>query len=252
MKSSTKHAAIVCLSMCIAGAAYGEEVKVGGGGASISAAFTPVKAPYEKAGRDTLIILQSSPKDGLIDLVKGKLDIASAAVPLTSMLAGAEKDGVKIDPATLVINEIGSNRTAIFVHPTNKVTKLSKEQLKGIFTGKLLNWKEVGGDDKDIIVVWGKGTPGQNGQFKKEILDGEDVAKDVLDTTNYAKIRESVAATPEGIGIDPFGLADETVKVVEAPPLTSPIIAVTAGKPSAKVQRLFDYIKGDGNKYLKK
>ncbi|BCG48004.1 phosphate ABC transporter phosphate-binding protein [Citrifermentans bremense] len=233
-------------------AAYGEEIKVGGGGASISAIFTPVKAPYEKATGDTLFILQSSPKDGLVDLLKGKVDLATGAVPVDSMIAGAEKDGVKVDKGSLVVQQVGSNRTAVFVHPSNKVSALSKEQLKGLFTGKIVNWKEVGGDDKDVIVVWGKGTPGQNAQFLKEVLDGEPVTKDILDTTNYAKIKESVSATPEAIGIDPFGLADATVKVVESPVLTSPILAITQGKPSARVQKVLDYIKGDGSKYVKK
>lgn len=236
----------------MAASAFAEEIKVGGGGASISAVFAPVKAPFEKSSGDTLMILQSSPKDGMVDLVKGKVDLATGAVPLDSMVAGAEKEGVKIDRGRLTVQEVGANRTAIFVHPSNKVSKLSKEQLKGIFTGKTANWKEVGGDDKDIIVVWGKGTPGQNAQFKKEILDGEEVVKDVLDTTNYAKIKESVAATPEAIGIDPFGLADASVKVVDTPVLTSPILAITIGKPSAKVQKLLDYVKGEGGRHVKK
>lgn len=244
---------MVCgFALLSAAAAYGEDIKVGGGGASISAVFAPVKAPFDKATGDTLMILQSSPKDGLLDLLKGKVELATGAVPLDSMVAGAEKEGVKVNRGSLVVQQVALNRTAIFVHPSNKVDKLSKEQLKGIFTGKVANWKEVGGDDKEIIVVWGKGTPGQNAQFQKEILDGAEVAKDILDTTNYAKIKESVSATPEAIGIDPYGLADATVKVVEAPVLTSPILAITQGKPSAKVQKLLDYIKGEGDKYVKK
>ncbi|GAW65660.1 phosphate ABC transporter periplasmic component-like protein [Geoanaerobacter pelophilus] len=253
MKRSATTVLLLCGFLLLgAAAAYGEEIKVGGGGASISAIFAPVKAPYEKSTGDTLFILQSSPKDGLVDLLKGKIDLATGAVPAESMIAGAEKDGVKVDKGSLVVQQVGSNRTAVFVHPSNKVSALSKEQLKGLFTGKIVNWKEVGGDDKDVIVVWGKGTPGQNAQFLKEVLDGEPVTKDILDTTNYAKIKESVSATPEAIGIDPVGLADATVKVVESPVLTSPILAITQGKPSARVQKVLDYIKGDGSKYVKK
>lgn len=252
MTLMAKFSVVVGALTVMAGVGYCEEIKVGGGGASMSAVFAPVKAPFEKATGDTLIILQSTPKDGIVDLVKGKIDLAAGAVPLESMLSGAEKDGAKFDRASLVSQQVALNRTAVMVHPTNKVTKLTKEQLKGIFTGKIGNWKEVGGDDKEIVVVWGKGTPGQNAQFKREILDGEELAKDLLDTTNYAKIKETVSATPEAIGIDPFGMADGGVKVVETPALTSPIIAVSIGKPSNGVQRLLDFIKGEGNQYLKK
>ncbi|WP_224981561.1 substrate-binding domain-containing protein [Geomonas agri] len=251
MKKMMKSAVCV-LVVLAAAAAYGEEIRVGGGGASMSAVFTPIKAPFEKATGDTLMVLQSSPKDGLVDLIKGKIEMAAGAVPFESMVSGAEKDGVKVNRDTLVVQQVAVNRTAIYVHPSNKVAALSKEQLKGIFTGKITNWKEVGGDDKDVIVVWGKGTPGQNAQFQKEILDGAEVTKDILDTTNYAKIKDSVAATPEAVGIDPFGMADASVKVVQSPELVSPILVVTQGKPSAKLQKVLDYIKGEGDKYVKK
>ncbi|HPT51090.1 MAG TPA: substrate-binding domain-containing protein [Accumulibacter sp.] len=248
------HSAVIATSLWVAAVSVNaaEELKIGGGGAAMSGIFLPVKPAFEKATGITLINLQSSPKDGLVDLSKGKVDAAVAAVPVDSMIAGAAKDGVTIDKATLQVAEVGKNRTVMFVHPSNKVAKLSKEQAKGIFTGTIGNWKEVGGDDREIIVVWGKGTPGQNAQFSKEILDGAPVAKDALESGNYAKIKETVSSTPEAIGIDPFGMADNSVKVVDSePPLSGPIIVVTIGKPTAKVQRLIDYVKGEGKAFTK-
>ena len=253
MRKVAQVAAVLALAgLAAVPAAFGEELKVGGGGAAISGIFNPVKPHFEKATGINLIVLQSSPKDGFVDMVNGKLDAAVAAVPLESMIGGAQKDGVKVDPASVVKTEVGTNRTVLLVHPGNKVAKLSREQVKGIFTGKIVNWKEVGGDDRDIIVVWGKGTPGQNAQFGKEVLDGEPVAKDALESGNYVKIRETVAATPEAIGIDPHGIVDASVKAIEQEPaVTSPIIVVTKGKPSAGVQKLIDFIKGPGKQFVK-
>lgn len=241
------------LGAVVAGsAAAAEEIKIGGGGAAMSTIFHPVKPAFEKATGITLINLQSSPKDGLVDLAKGKIEAAVAAVPVDSMLAGAAKAGVTLDKATLQVTEVGKNRVVLFVHPSNKTASLTKAQIKGIFTGAISNWKDVGGDDKDIIVVWGKGTPGQNAQFSKEVLEGAAVAKDALESGNYAKIKETVAATPEAIGIDPFGMADQSVKVIPIDPeVASPIILVTNGKPSSKVQKLIDYVKGEGKQYTK-
>jgi phosphate transport system substrate-binding protein len=241
------YVAALSVAFGTAGLAAGEEIKVGGGGAAMSTVFHPIKPQFEKATGVTVLNLQSSPKDGLADLLAGKVDVATAAVPLDGMVAGVTKDGVKVDPAALVKHEIGTNRTVLFVHPSNTVGKLSKAQIKGIFSGKISNWRDVGGDDREIVVVWGKATPGQNAQFSLLVLDGEPVAKDVLESTNYAKIKETVSATPEAIGIDPFGMADGTVKVVESDPvLTSPIIAVTLGQPSPKVKKLLDYVRGEG------
>lgn len=232
--------------------AHAEEIRVGGGGAAMSTIFDPIVSQYEKSSGHFITRRPSSPKNGLMELAAGKLDLATAAVSLESMISGAAKDGIIIDQNSLHQEVIGTNRTVLFVHPSNKVSKLTKEQIKGIFTGKIANWKEVGGDDRVIVVAWGIGTPGQNAQFGKMVLDNESVTKEAMETTNYAAIKEAVGSTPEAIGIDPFGMADETVKVIaNDPELSSPIIAVTMGKPSPKVQKLIDFVKGDGKKYTR-
>ncbi len=232
-----------------------EEIKVGGGGASIATVFKAIGAPFEKASGISLVTLQSTPKNGLIDLMSGAVDLATAAVPLEGMIKGAEKDGVKIEVSSLETRRIATNRTVLFVHPSNSVQSLTREQIKAIFTGKVGNWKEVGGSDTPILIAWGKLSPGQNGQFVKEMLDGEAIGKEVLETTDYAGIKDTVAATPEAVGIDPLALGanDPSVKVIRTvPPLTSDIIVLTKGKPSAKVQKLLSFIAGEGGKYLAK
>lgn len=241
-------AAAVAMSVSLASAA---EIKVGGGGAAIATIFTPVKAAFEKATGNNLIILQSTPGRGLAELINGSLDAAVAAVPLDSMAAGAEKEGVKVDKGGLQVLEIGTNRVAVFVHPSNPVSSLSKDQMKGLFTGKITNWKDVGGKDAPVMVVWGKNSPGQNALFTKVILDGEKITAENLETTDYKGIKDTVLANPEAIGIDPLGMADASVKAVKpTPEVTAPIRMVTKGKPSAAVQKLIDFIKGDGSKYI--
>ncbi len=233
--------------------AFAAEIKIGGGGAAMSSVFAPVAEPFEKATGIHLVVLQSTPKDGFVAMLKGEVQAAAAAVPIESMIKGAEGDGQKVDPATLKSEAVATNRTVLLVHKDNPVSKLNKEQIKGIFTGKTANWKEVGGKDMAIIVVWGKGTPGQNAQITKVMLDGEAVTKEVLESGNYAKVRSDVAANAEAIGIDPFGMVDATVKAVETDPvMTSPIIIVTKGDPSPEIRKLIDFVKGDGAKFVKK
>ncbi len=242
-----------CLVALLSVSANAAEIKIGGGGAAMSSVFTPVAAPFEKVTGIHLVVLQSTPKDGFVALLKGEVQAAAAAVPIESMIKGAEGDGQKVDPASLKIEEVATNRTVLIVHKDNPVTKLNKEQIKGIFTGKTTNWKEVGGKDMAIIVVWGKGTPGQNAQLAKVMLDGGTVTNEVLESGNYAKVRSDVAANAEAVGIDPFGMVDATVKAVETDPvMTSPIIVVTKGDPSPEVRKLIDYVKRDGAQYIKK
>lgn len=242
-------AATLALSVSLATA---DQINLGGGGAAIATIFTPVKAAFEKATGHNLIILQSTPALGLSDLIVGKLDVAVAAVPLDSMISGAEKAGTKVDKAALQSFEIGTNKVVVFVHASNPVTNLTKEQMKGLFTGKVTNWKDVGGKDAPVLVVWGKNSPGQNALFTKVILDGEKISAENLETTNYKGIMDTVAANPEAIGIDPLGMVDATVKAIKpSPEVNSQINFVTKGKPSATVQKLIDFIKTEGNKYIK-
>jgi phosphate transport system substrate-binding protein len=221
--------------------AVAEEIKVEGGGAALATVFFPIKEAFEKASGMKLSVVQSNPAKALIALDKGLVDVATAAHPLESIIRNAAKEGVTIDPATMHAFEIEKNRVMIFVHQSNKVASLSKDQLKGIFTGKITNWKAVGGEDRDIVVVWGKNTPGQNELFSKLILDGEPVHKKVKEATDYASIRDIVASTPGAIGIDPMGFAVVSINMPKIPTISSPIIVVTKGKPSAKVQKLFEY-----------
>ncbi len=246
---SVLSAATLALSVSLATAA---EIKLGGGGASVATVFNPVKAPFEKATGNNLIILQSTPKDGLKQLWSGQLEVAVTAVGLDGMIAAAEKDGVKVDKAALQIVEIGTNKTVVLLHPSNPVASLSKDQIKGLFTGKITNWKDVGGKDAPVLVVWGKNSPGQNSLFTKVILDGEKIVAENLETTDYKGIKDTVATNPEAIGIDPLGMVDDSVKGIKpSPEANSPILLITKGAPSAPVKQLITFIKAEGKKYIK-
>ncbi len=168
------------------------------------------------------------------------------------MIAGAAKDGVTIDKAALQTVEIGTNKTVVLLHQSNPVASLTKEQMKGLFTGKITNWKDVGGKDAPVLVVWGKNSPGQNALFTKIILDGEKIIAENQETTDYNGIKDTVATNPEAIGIDPLGMVDNSVKGIKpSPEANSPILLITKGATSASVKQLIDFIKTEGKKYIK-
>lgn len=242
-------AAILALYVSLSTAA---EIKMGGGGASVATVFNPVKTAFEKATGNNLIILQSTPKDGLKQLWSGQLEVAVTAVGLDGMIAGAAKDGVTVDKAALQIVEIGTNKTVVLLHPSNPVTNLTKMQLKSLFTGKITNWKDVGGKDAPVIVVWGKNSPGQNALFTKIILDDEKITVENLEATDYKSIKDAVSTNPEAIGIDPLGMVDDSVKGIKpSPEANSPILLITKGAPSAPIKKLIEFIKTEGKKYIK-
>lgn len=232
-------------------ASSAEELKIGAGAAPTNGIFKPIKEPFEKATGVKLTLLEQGPKLGLEEVMKGSVDAASSGLTMTEWLALMEKEGVQVNKAEIQGVVIGKSRAVVMINKTNPVSKLTKEQLKGIFTGKITNWKEVGGKDMPILVVRGKLTPGMNSLFVNKVLDKVTILKEVLDATTGPDLRQNVAANQEAIGISASSVADDTVKVPEQPEATSEITLATKGKPSPNVQKLIDFIKGEGQKYIK-
>jgi phosphate transport system substrate-binding protein len=139
----------------------------------------------------------------------------------------------------------------VIINKQNPIASLTKEQLKGLHTGKIKNWKEVGGPDADVIVVTSVKGSGTRSFFSKSIMDGEQYAADAIEaSTTIAEVKE-VATMKEAIGAVSESFVNNTVKVAEAPPITRPLIFVTKGEPSPGVKKLIEFIKGEGQKYLK-
>jgi len=234
---------LLTVSLVMTGSlAMAEEISIVGAGAAMSTVFSPIKESFEKSTGHSLKLTVTSPAKSIIALSKGEADMAAVAVEPGDIFEAAAKEGVTIDPATIDSFVIGQDRTVVFIDKSNKVKTLSKRQLKGIFTGKTTNWKEVGGADRKIVVVWGN-TPGQNAAFVNKIMDGEAVTSNAKVATDYANIREVVSKTPGAIGIDPHGLLNASVNSPDTPLLLRPINVYTKGKPSEKALIVLDYYR---------
>lgn len=231
-----------------------DELKIGSAaGAPMENIFKPVKARFEKATGILLNAAPSGAKIAMNDVVSGAVEAAAAGLTFEDWLAFMKAEGAEVkDPSSLQSTVLGIDKIAVIVHKDNPVSKLSKEQIKDIFTGKVASWKDVGGSDAPIIVVWGKLIQGTTTTFVKKALDGEPPLKDVLEATTGDDVKLNVAANAEAIGIGPMGVADGSVKLLETPEVSRPITLVTKGKPSAKVQKLIDFVKGEGQEYIKK
>jgi phosphate transport system substrate-binding protein len=145
-------AALAVLAMA-AGPALAD-VKVHGATTVTFGLMKPQKETIEKSAGVQLTILPSSTSRGLADLAQGKADIAMLAEPLETAAESMNKkqpDAVK--PQELVGQHVGNAYVQFVVHPSNPVTTLSKDQLAGLFSGKIMNWSEVGGANQPVLLV---------------------------------------------------------------------------------------------------
>ena len=223
--------------------AMAEEIKIGAGAAPTENVLKPAEAAFEKATKIDLSIIASGPKQAFIDLDRGTVDAAAAGLSFDDWMALLKKEGVQVkDPAAFKPVIIGKDRVVVILHKDNPVAKLSKEQLTAIFTGKATNWKEVGGKDSPILVVWGGLTQGTNSMFVKHIMDGAKPTSEVITATTAEDIRQNVSSNPEAIGIGPQAIVNASVRSPETPEVARQIILITKGPASAKVQKLIDYL----------
>jgi len=232
--------------------ALAEEIKVGAGAAPTENVFKKIKEPFEKASGIQLVLISNGPVEALKDLDKGLLDVASGGVTFPDWMAMMEKAGYRVpDKNAYKYRVIGKDIVKVIVNKDNTVKKLSREQLKDIFTGKTTNWREVGGKDMPITVVWGSKIPGTNAVFMKQIAGGEAVTKKVQESTTAPEIKKLVTSIPGAVGLGPVSIVDASIAIPELPEVGRPITAITKGVPSSNALKLFDFIRGEGQKYLK-
>lgn len=243
----------VLMAVTLPSLAMAQEIKVGAGAAGTEDIFNKIKVPFEKTSGIKLVLISNGPVEALKELDKDLLEVAVGGVTFLDWMEMMEKEGYKVpDKNVYKYRVIGKDTVKIIVNKENTVKKLSRNQLKNIFTGKTVNWKDVGGKDIPITVVWGSKIPGTNAVFMKQIMDGAVFTKNVQEATTAAEIKKRIASIPGGVGLGPVSIVDATISAPEIPEVGRPITAITKGAPSPNALKLFDFIRGEGQKYLSK
>ncbi|NJP07767.1 MAG: phosphate ABC transporter substrate-binding protein [Chloroflexaceae bacterium] len=112
------------------------------------------------------------------------------------------------------VHRIAVDVLAVIVHPDNPVDDLTREELKGIYTGEITNWSEVGGEDEEILAVIREETSGTRGAFDEIALEDEPNRSDADVQITAGEVEQRVATTPNAIGYVGFGHVDPVIKVL--------------------------------------
>jgi phosphate transport system substrate-binding protein len=147
---------------------------------------------------------------GISALLDGTTDIAMASRDL-KMDEALKFQDKKINLAQTVV---GYDALSVVVNPANKVSQLTREQLEAIFTGKINNWKEVGGANEKIVVYSRESSSGTYEFFKEHVMQKKNYATDVLSLASTGAIVQSVSQTKGAIGYVGMAYADNSVKTV--------------------------------------
>ena len=148
----------------------------------------------------------------------------------------ALKDDEKkdVDGTTVALDGI-----AIIVNKASKVTNLTVDQLKQMFTGEITNWKDVGGDDGEIVLVGREAGSGTRDGFES-IVDVKDSCKYAQELTATGAVISAVEANPLAVGYASLSAVGDTVAMVTVEGVECSEDTVKDG--TYKIQRPFVFV----------
>ena len=189
-----------------------------------------------------------------VTLTSGAVDIGNASRALSDKekSAGIEENIVAIDGIAMITDK------------NNKVTNVTKQQLTDIYTGKITNWKDLGGSDEAIVVIGREAASGTRGAFE-ELLEVKNKCAYAQELDSTGAVLAKVAATPGAIGYVSLDVVDKTVAALKLDgvdatednikagkyTLSRPFVMATKGYVSSQselVQTWFNFVKSDAGK----
>ena len=176
---------------------------------------------------------------GIQEASEGKCDIGNSSRKLK------DEEAEKLD-ATVV----GLDGIALVVNPVNKLEDISLENLAKVYSGEITNWKELGGDDKAIVVIGREDGSGTRDGFESIVM-GDKEPKYAQELESTGSVINAVATTDGAIGYASLANVDETVKALKVGGVEATEENVKSG--TYEVQRPFicATLKGSDNKLVK-
>ena len=143
----------------------------------------------------------------------------------------------------LVGTTVALDGIAIIAHPDNPVSDLSIDQIAKIYTGEITNWKDVGGDDAEIVLIGREAGSGTRDGFES-ITDTKDACKYRQELTSTGDVITTVAGNPNAIGYASLASVKDTVKALSVGGVVPTEATVSDG--TYAVQRPFILVTKDG------
>jgi phosphate transport system substrate-binding protein len=147
---------------------------------------------------------------GIAALIEGTTDIAQSSRKIKFDERQKMQEGGKTAKEVIVAYDA----LAIVVHPQNRVTNLTREQLEGIFTGRIRNWKDVGGDDLAIVPYARETSSGTYDFIKEYVLRNRNYMNGILSMPATGAIIQSVSQTRGAIGYVGLAYLNPNVKAI--------------------------------------
>lgn len=227
-----------------------EEIRVAGEYYTEDFILQPLKEPFKSATGISLTVQLVMIPEAFRALMGQSLDAFVNSLPDEELLLELKTAAPEVDQSLIRSTKIAKVPVSVVVAKANPFARLSKQELKSVFSGKITSWKEFGGKDEAIRIIrpWGSTV---RSALRFQIMDGEKYVDDMVPPGNWEGTRKLVSEDVYAISILPTDLVDDSVKVLESPEIAQFATVLTKGEPSAAVRKFIEYVQNDGSRYLK-
>jgi len=176
------------------------------GSTSVGPLAEKLAVKYEEKNKVNIEVNQIGSSAGITNATSGVSEIGMSSRDL--------KEEEKANGLNEVV--IAYDGIVVVTHPSNKVKNLTMEQVKQIFTGEVTNWKELGGDDMEIVVVSREDGSGSRDAFQEIVgyTSGELVRSSIVASGN-GNIKTTVATNKHAVGFISFEYIDDSISTVK-------------------------------------
>ncbi len=265
MKTMPRNALILLLLLAIAGCSRSNKnsIQIKGSDTMVNLAQAWAERFMERRPDNFIAVTGGGSGTGLSSLISSTCDCAMSSRDIKDReIVLAIKHG--INPYEI---KVALDGLAVVVHPDNPVDRLTMDQLAGIFSGKLANWREVGGRDEQIVVLSREVNSGTHVYFKEHVLrkndktSKEEFAPSALMLSSSQAIADEVAGNPSAIGYygmgyisdkhKPVSIAKDAQSPYVAPtienilggsyPISRPLLLYTNGEPQGLIKEFVNF-----------
>jgi len=204
---------------------------------------------------------------GIAAMINGTVDIANASRAMKE----EERSAARANGIEPLEHVVALDAIAVVVHPSNPVEGLTLQQISDIYTGKITNWRELGGEDRPIVLLSRESNSGTYVYFLEEVIrmgEKSDLlfSPETLLMPSSEGISAEIRQNPNAIGYDGLGYVTPDQKMLGvaksagdpyvlpsadtvndgAYPISRELFMYTAGEPQGAVKAYVDYILGEG------
>lgn len=249
MKSIMKYTLILAAAVAVAAPAGAGSITVKGSDTLVILAQKWAETYMSKHPEVKIQVTGGGSGIGFAALQNGTTDIADASRPIKAAERAACIKSFGRNPREYKVCLDG---LSVYVSADNSLNELSVDQLKDIFTGKVKNWKDLGGNDAPITVYSRENSSGTYEFFKEHILKGQDFVSSAQTMPGTAALLQAVTKDKNGIGYGgaAYGHGAKVLKIkktADSPAIEPTEENVVSGKYPIW-RYLFNYLNPDKDK----